>query len=52
MEEIKNEKIEKSNKKIQELNNKKVTFTLVYILVGLFILAVLGMLIYSFIVTR
>ena len=52
MEEIKNENLERNEKQSQDLKNKKVTFTLVYILVGLFILSVLGMLIYSFIVTR
>ena len=55
MEEKNNENVEEvknveENK--QKENNKKITFTLVYILVGLVILAVLGMLIYSFIVTR
>ena len=46
------ENVERVNEQNQKENNKKITFTLVYILVGLVILAVLGMLIYSFIVTR
>ena len=36
----------------QKLADKKNTFTLIYILVGLFAFAVLAMLIYAFIVTR
>ncbi len=55
MEETNNENVEnveRVEEQTQKENNKKFTFTLVYILVGLVILAVLGMLIYSFIVTR
>lgn len=55
MEETNNENlenVERVEEQTQKENNKKITFTLVYILVGLVILAVLGMLIYSFIVTR
>ena len=40
---------EKAEKKIR---NKKNTFTLIYILVGIFIIAVLGLLAYAFLVTR
>ena len=42
-------KQEKAEKKIRD---KKNTFTLIYILVGMFLIAVLAMLIYAFIVTR
>ena len=62
MEEVKNEKVEETKanleekmdqeKKQKKLENKKYTFTLIYILIGLFIVAVLGMLLYAFIVTR
>lgn len=62
MEEVKNEKVEETKanleekmdqeKKQKKLENKKYTFTLIYILIGLFIIAVLGMLLYAFIVTR
>lgn len=52
MEEVKNENVERIEEEDKKINNKKITFTLVYILVGIFILAVLGMLIYSFLVTR
>ncbi len=53
MEEVKEESLEqkqeKAEKKVQE---KKNTFTLIYILVGIFIIAVLAMLLYAFFVTR
>lgn len=55
MEEVKKETLETKMKKEEEelkKENKKNTFTLIYILVGLFGIAVLGMLIYAFIVTR
>ena len=40
---------EKAEKKLRD---KKNTFTLIYILVGIFIIAVLGILAYAFLVTR
>ena len=40
---------EKAEKKLRD---KKNTFTLIYILVGIFIIAVLGLLAYAFLVTR
>ena len=46
------EKIEKKKSEEQKLKDKKNTFTLIYILVGLLGIAVLGMLLYAFIVTR
>lgn len=49
MEEVK--KVSEEEAEIK-LKNKRNTFTLIYILVGLFLLAVLGMLAYAFIVTR
>ena len=49
MEEIKKEELKKAESKVGEKRN---TFMLIYILVGIFGLAVLGMLIYAFIVTR
>lgn len=55
MEEVKKEKLEKkleqedTEKKVQD---KKNTFTLIYILIGIFIIAVLAMLIYAFFVTK
>ena len=55
MEEVKKETLETKMKKEEEelkKENKKNTFTLIYILVGLFVIAILGMLIYAFIVTR
>ena len=62
MEELKEEKVEETmsnleetmedEKKQKKLQNKKYTFTLIYILMGLFIIAILGMLLYAFIVTR
>ena len=55
MEEVKKETLETKMKKEEEelkKENKKNTFTLIYILVGLFGIAILGMLIYAFIVTR
>lgn len=62
MEEVKNENVEETKtnlgekmeqeKKQKKLANKKYTFTLIYILISLFIIAVLGMLLYAFIVTR
>ena len=55
MEEVKNESLEtkmKQEKEEKKIENKKNTFTLIYILVGLLGIAVLGMLIYAFIVTR
>lgn len=55
MEEVKKENLDNEIKK-QELErkvkDKKNTFTLIYILFSLFGLAVLGILIYAFIVTR
>ena len=50
MEEIKKEEIEKE--KEEKVNSKRNTFILIYILVGLFGIAILGMLLYAFIVTR
>ena len=54
MEEIgKTENEVKSTKdKEQILKDKKNTFTLIYILVGIFGIAILGMLLYSFIIAR
>lgn len=59
MEEVKNEVLEakdentaKVEDKERKEKDKKNTFTLIYILVGLLGIAVLGMLIYAFIVTR
>lgn len=46
------EKMEKTKSEEQKLKDKKNSFTLIYILVGIFGLVVLGMLIYAFIVTR
>ena len=40
---------EKAEKKLRD---KKNTLTLIYILVGIFIIAVLGLLAYAFLVTR
>jgi competence protein ComGC len=40
---------EKAEKKLRD---KKNTFTLIYILVGIFLIAVLGILAYAFLVTR
>ncbi len=40
---------EKAEKKLKD---KKNTFTLIYILVGIFLIAVLGILAYAFLVTR
>ena len=40
---------EKAEKKLRD---KKNTFTLIYILVGIFLIAVLGLLAYAFLVTR
>ena len=61
-EELKEEKVVETKENVNEsteqekldekLKNKKSTFTLIYILIGLFIIAVLGMLLYAFIVTR
>ena len=45
-------KTEEHLKAEKKLTDKKNTFTLIYILVGLFAFAVLAMLIYAFIVTR
>ena len=45
-------KTEEQLKAEKKLEDKKNTFTLIYILVGLFAFAVLAMLIYAFIVTR
>lgn len=39
-------------KEEKKLRDKKNTFTLIYILVGIFIIAVLGLLAYAFLVTR
>lgn len=44
--------MEKNKSEEQKLKDKKNSFTLIYILVGIFGLVVLGMLIYAFIVTR
>ena len=44
---------ERKEKKVKETSKeKKNTFTLIYILVGIFIIAVLAMLVYAFFVTR
>ena len=40
---------EKAEKKLRD---KKNTFTLIYILVGIFLIAILGILAYAFLVTR
>ena len=50
MEEIKKEEIVKDEQ--EKVNSKRNTFILIYILVGLFGIAILGMLLYAFIVTR
>lgn len=50
MEEIKKEEIFKDEQ--EKVNSKRNTFILIYILVGLFGIAILGMLLYAFIVTR
>ena len=55
MEEEKKEiqEAEVKNKKTKEVSKeKKNTFTLIYILVGIFAIAVIAMLAYAFIVTR
>ena len=60
MEEVKNENVKETKveemseqeKKQKKLQDKKYTFTLIYILIGLFLIAVLGMLLYAFIVSR
>ncbi len=49
MEEIKKEELKNTENKAEEKRN---TFMLIYILVGIFGIALLGMLIYAFIVTR
>ncbi len=49
MEEIKKGELKNAESKVEEKRN---TFMLIYILVGIFGLAVLAMLIYAFIVTR
>ena len=50
MEEIKKEEIVKDEQ--EKIKNKRNTFIIIYILVGLFGIAILGMLLYAFIVTR
>ena len=55
MEEIKNEEVElkeEENKAEEKIKNKKNTFTLIYILVGLFLIAVLAMFLIAFMMTR
>lgn len=59
MEEVKNENIgtnvddtNKVDDNERKLKDKRNTFTLIYILFGLLGIAILGMLIYAFIVTR
>lgn len=42
----------KQEEKQKKLKDKKNTFTLIYILVGIFAIAVIAMLAYAFIVTR
>ncbi len=39
-------------KKEKKLRDKRNTFTLIYILVGIFLIALLGLLAYAFLVTR
>mgnify|MGYP003370841240 CR=1 FL=1 len=51
-EEIKNEEFKVSKEKENKMRDKRNTFTLIYILVGIFIIAVLGMLIYALLVTK
>ena len=49
MEEIKKEELKNNENKVEQKRN---TFMIIYILVGIFGIAVLGMLMYAFIVTR
>ncbi len=54
-EEVKNENLEtkmEQEKLEKKIRDKKNTFTLIYILVGIFIIAVLAMLVYAFIVSK
>ena len=54
MEEVKNGNLKMKMKQedaAREIQNKKNTFTLVYILVGILIIAVLAILLYAFIVS-
>ena len=51
-EEIKNEEFKVSKEKENKMRDKRNTFTLIYILVGIFIIAVLGMLIYALLATK
>ena len=53
MEETNNleEKLSEENKE-KKLRDKRNTFTLIYILVGIFLIALLGLLAYAFLVTR
>lgn len=50
-EEVKNEEFKISKEKENKIRDKKNTFTLIYILVGIFIIAVLGMLTYALLVS-
>ena len=54
MEEEKDMKVEKTaeEKETEKLKNKRNTFTLIYILVGIFAIAILGILLYSYLVSK
>lgn len=54
MEEEKNMKVEKTaeEKEPEKLRNKRNSFTLIYILVGIFLIAILGILLYSYLVSK
>ena len=55
MEEVKDEDLEmkmEQDDKEKKILEKKNTFTLIYILVGIFIIAVLATLLYAYLVTR
>ena len=54
MEEEKNMKLEKTaeEKEAEKLRNKRNSFTLIYILVGIFLIAILGILLYSYLVSK
>ena len=54
MEEEKDMKEEKTaeEKEAEKLRNKRNSFTLIYILVGIFLIAILGILLYSYLVSK
>lgn len=53
MEEVKKENLEiKTEKEEEKIRNKKNTFTLIYILVGIAIIAIIAMLLFQFFISR